>query len=141
MAQYPLLKLRQSQTEAEPVTDVNIIPVIDISLVLLVILFVTAPLLSYPNWPIHLPGTRSAASSEDSIAVTYTREGRLSVRAEETDWAGLNQALRAEIEKHPEAAVLLRVDRSVTYRFVQRLLKAAKAAGAKRMAMATEPRQ
>ena len=46
MAKFALLRLRRSQTEAEPVTEVNIIPVIDISLVLLVILFVTAPLLS-----------------------------------------------------------------------------------------------
>ena len=53
MARYSLLRLRHNQTEAEPVTEVNIIPVIDISLVLLVILFVTAPMLSYPNLPVN----------------------------------------------------------------------------------------
>ncbi len=49
MAKYAALRLRAQTPEPQPVTEVNIIPVIDISLVLLVILFVTAPLLSSPS--------------------------------------------------------------------------------------------
>ncbi len=139
MAKYALLRLRHSQPEPEPVTEVNIIPVIDISLVLLVILFVTAPLLSYPSLKVDLPAARHAASDDDkTIAVTCTKEGRLAVRAADADWASLPSALRGELAKQPDATVLLRVDKAVPYRTVQRLLAAAKDAGAKNIAVGTE---
>ncbi|MEK7382757.1 MAG: biopolymer transporter ExbD [Elusimicrobiota bacterium] len=141
MAKYPLLRLRHNEVTAEPVTEVNIIPVIDISLVLLVILFVTAPLLSYPSLPIKLPGAEAPQSSDITLAVTYTQAGQLAVRSADVDWAGLSAAIKGELQRHPESVVLLRVDQAVSYRIVQRLLSAAKAAGAKQIALATEPRK
>lgn len=138
MARYALLRLSRRTVEAEPVTEVNIIPVIDISLVLLVILFVTAPLLSYPSVPVSLPKADAKESVEGSLAVTLTKDGRLAVRAQETDWANLAAALSRELKRQPDAVVMLRADKAVPYREVQRLLSAAKAAGARQMAIATE---
>ncbi len=135
---YPLLRLRHRQSQAGPVTEVNIIPVIDISLVLLVILFVTAPLLSYPNLPVQLPRARARESGEETLAVTCTRELGLSVRSSRTDWPGLEGALRQELIRRPESVVLLRVDKAVPYRVVARLLASAKAAGARQIALAAE---
>lgn len=141
MAKYALLRLRHSTPEPEPVTEVNIIPVIDISLVLLVILFVTAPLLSYPSHPVTLPKAHAPASDEDSIAVTLTKDGRLAVRAVDVDWVSMGSALHGELLKKPDAVVVLRVDKSVPYREVQKLLAAAKDAGARTIAVGTEPVQ
>ena len=135
---YALLRLRRGESQAEPVTEVNIIPVIDISLVLLVILFVTAPLLSYPNHAVQLPRASSPESNERTLAVTYTQDGRLAVRALDVDWAGLEAALSNELKRQPEALVLLRVDKAVPYQVVNRLLVAAKKAGARQVALATE---
>jgi biopolymer transport protein ExbD len=136
---YALLKLRRSQEQAEPVTEVNIIPVIDISLVLLVILFVTAPLLSYPNLPISLPKSEAPASDEATIAVTLTADGKLAVRSAEAAWDNLESMIRGELKGHPDATVLIRADRTVPYRSVQRILSAAKAAGAASVAIGTDP--
>ena len=139
MPKYALLRLRHNQQEAEPATEVNIIPVIDISLVLLVILFVTAPLLSTPNLPVSLPRSSAPESQEPTIAVTLTKEGRLALRSTDADWAGLPQALRDELARQPEATVLLRVDKTVPYREVEKLLAAAKSAGAGKIALGTAP--
>ena len=139
MAKYALLRLRAQTPEAEPVTEVNIIPVIDISLVLLVILFVTAPLLSYPTLPVSLPLARQPPNQDLTIAVTYALDGALSVRAAASSWDALVPDLRGEVEKRRNATVLLRVDRAVPYRTVQRLIAAAKASGAASIALATEP--
>ncbi|MBI4375655.1 MAG: biopolymer transporter ExbD [Elusimicrobia bacterium] len=139
MAKYQLLKLRRLQAEAEPVTEVNIIPVIDISLVLLVILFVTAPLLSYPNHPVILPKASLPPVEDQSLVVTYTKDGRIALRAVDVGWDRLEPALKVELSKSPSVVVLLRVDESVPYKIVQRLLAAAKRAGAREIAMATEP--
>jgi biopolymer transport protein ExbD len=139
MAQYQLLRLRHSQEEAEPVTEVNIIPVIDISLVLLVILFVTAPMLSTPSLPVSLPKSTAPESQEPTVAVTLTKDGRLSVRSADADWAQLSPTLRQELAKEPGATVLLRVDKAVPYRAVEKLLAAAKDAGAAKIALGTAP--
>ena len=138
---YALLKLRNRQEEAQPVTEVNIIPVIDISLVLLVILFVTAPMLSVPNMPVEMPHSSAPESHDPTIAVTYAKDGQMSVVSAPVDWESLLSTLRAEVRKRPEASVILRVDKSVPYRQVQKLIAAAKAAGALRIALGTEPYQ
>lgn len=136
---FPLLRLRAQEVPAEPVTEVNIIPVIDISLVLLVILFVTAPLLSVPNTPVDLPAAASGMEEQDSVAVTLTREGTVSVRARESSWETLGADLADELRRKPDAPVVLRVDRAVPYREVQRLLDAAQRAGARSLSFGTEP--
>ena len=139
MPKYSLLKLRHNQTEAEAITEINIIPVIDISLVLLVILFVTAPLLSYPNHPVSLPKTRTRAANDNFLAVTCTKDGRLALRSADTDWGKLEEDIRGELKRNSSLVVLLRIDKGVPYRTVQNLLAAAKDAGAKEIALATEP--
>lgn len=138
MAKYALLRLRAQTPEAEPVTKVNIIPVIDISLVLLVILFVTAPLLSYPTLPVDLPPAHQPLNQDLTIAVTYSKDGALSVRAAPSSWDRLVPDLGAEVAKRKSSVVLLRVDQAVPYRTVQRLIAAAKATGAKSIALATD---
>lgn len=138
MAKYAMLRLRAQTPEAEPVTEVNIIPVIDISLVLLVILFVTAPLLSYPTLPINLPIAHQKPNQDLTIAVTYARNGELSVRSTSSSWEKLIPDLKTEIARRRDATVLLRVDQAVPYRTVQKLIALVKSAGATTIALATE---
>jgi biopolymer transport protein ExbD len=139
MARYSLLRLRASQPQAEPVTEVNVIPVIDISLVLLVILFVTAPLLSYPNLEIELPKSQAPASEDTALAVSLSRDGRLAVRSAEVGWDSLVDSMRGELKRSSDGAVVLRVDKTVPYRTVEKLMASAKDAGAKQISLATEP--
>lgn len=139
MAKYALLRMRAGTPEPEPVTEVNIIPVIDISLVLLVILFVTAPLLAYPTLPVDLPPASALPNQELTIAVTVAKDGQLSVRAAATTWEALVSDLRAEVDKKKGAIVLIRADKTTQYRVIQKLIAAAKSAGAKSIALATEP--
>lgn len=139
MAKYAMLRLRAQTPEAEPVTEVNIIPVIDISLVLLVILFVTAPLLSYPTLPVELPLAHQTPNQDVTIAVTYARDGSLSVRAAPSSWSALIPDLKSEVDKRKGSVVLLRIDQAVPYRTVQKLIASAKASGATSIALATEP--
>ncbi|MBI4345479.1 MAG: biopolymer transporter ExbD [Elusimicrobia bacterium] len=139
MAKYAFTRLKASEPELEPVTEVNIIPVIDISLVLLVILFVTAPLLSYPNLPIELPKAKGEEDAGKAVHVTLTAEGRLAVGSRDAEWAELGTLLGGELAKSPKAPVVLRVDKSVAYRDVQRLIAEAKRSGATSVSFGTEP--
>ncbi len=139
MAKYALLRMRANTPQPEPVTEVNIIPVIDISLVLLVILFVTAPLLAYPTLPVELPPASALPNQELTIALTCALDGSLSVRAASSTWDTVISDLRHEVDKKKGAIVLIRADKAVPYRTIQRLIAAAKSAGATQIALATEP--
>jgi biopolymer transport protein ExbD len=136
---YARLAMREAESVPEPVTEVNVIPVIDISLVLLVILFVTAPLLSYPALPVELPASTARPNQDLTIAVTLARDGRLSVRAAPSSWDALVPDLTREVSARPRSTVLLRADRAVSYRVLQRLISAAKASGARSIALGVEP--
>lgn len=135
---FPLLRLRAGVPEPEPVTEINIIPVIDISLVLLVILFISAPLLSYPNLPIELPRAAVPETREPFVAVSAAKDGSLAVGSQSVEWPGLQAALAGALRKTPDATVVLRVDKAVPYRVVERLLAAAKEAGARRTSLGIE---
>lgn len=139
MAKYAFTRLKAAEPELEPVTEVNIIPVIDISLVLLVILFVTAPLLSYPNLPIELPKAKGEEDAGKAVHVTCTAEGRLAVGSRDADWSTLGGMIRSELAGSPAAPVVLRVDKTVPYGTVQRLIAEAKTSGAASVALGTEP--
>lgn len=139
MAKYAALRMRALSPEPEPVTEVNIIPVIDISLVLLVILFVTAPLLAYPTLPVNLPKARIPPNQDVTIAVTLLADGRLAVRAADSRWETLLDDLRREVAARKGSIVLIRADESVPYRDVQKLIATAKKAGARTVALATDP--
>ncbi len=139
MAKYAFTRLKSGDPELEPVTEVNIIPVIDISLVLLVILFVTAPLLSYPNLPIELPKAKGQEDAGQAVNVTLTADGHLAVGSRDAQWPELGALLSAELAKEANTPVVLRVDKSVAYRDVQRLIAEAKKAGAVSVSFGTEP--
>ena len=68
-----------------------------------------------------------------------TAEGRLAVGSKDARWEELGALLAAELAKAPSAPVVLRVDKSVAYRDVQRLIAEAKKANAKTVSFGTEP--
>ncbi len=133
------MRRRNDDPGLEPVTEVTVIPVIDVSLVLLVILFVSAPMMSYPNLSVDLPRVRAPEEDAPGISVTLTKAGDLAVESEKTPWAMFPSELAAALAKDAEGLVVIRADKDVPYGDVQKVLRAARAAGAKRLAFATEP--
>ncbi|HTK68276.1 MAG TPA: biopolymer transporter ExbD, partial [Candidatus Eisenbacteria bacterium] len=63
-----------------PITKVNVVPIIDVSLVLVIILLVTAPLMSVADLPVDLPQARSRDSEDErNISITLSSTGALAV--------------------------------------------------------------
>jgi biopolymer transport protein ExbD len=88
--------------------------------------------------PVDLPPAHQPPNQDLTIAVTYAKDGALSVRAASSSWDKLVPDLGAEVAKRKDSIVLLRVDQSIPYRTVQRLIAAAKSSGAKSIALATD---
>jgi biopolymer transport protein ExbD len=124
----------------EIITRVNVTPIIDVALVLVIILLVTAPLLSVADLPVDLPQARTReAEDERNVSITLGSNGGLALDDQVLDFQVLRAALAAKLAEPGNADVLVvvRADSGAPYASVRKLLEEARAAGAKRLAIAT----
>jgi biopolymer transport protein ExbD len=122
------------------ITRVNVTPIIDVALVLVIILLVTAPMISVADLPVNLPQAHTReAEDERNISLTLGTDGELAIDRDRVRPAGVRAALAARLAEPGNANVLVvvRADAGVPYSAVSGLLADARAAGAKRLAIAT----
>lgn len=134
---------RQVVPHGELITRINVTPIIDVALVLVIILLVTAPLLSVADLPVDLPQARTReAEDERNVSVTLGSDGQLAVDDRIVSAEGVVPALRARLAEHggDEVLVVVRADSNAPYERVRRLLDDARRAGAGRLAIATRQR-
>jgi biopolymer transport protein ExbD len=128
------------KTEGEIISEINIIPLTDVMLVLLVIFMVTTPLIMMESFKIKLPrALESSVEPGRGITITITGEGALYIGGKKVAIADLEEELKGEFRKSGERTVLLKGDRSALHGVVVEVLDRAKRAGAARLAIATEP--
>ena len=133
------MSLRSILTEEKPIAGVNIVPVIDLCLVLLIILMVTSPILDQAQLPVKLPQASTIETKEKNIAVTFSPDGRIAVNTQILD--SLDQfasALKDELRADPDTLVIIRVDREANYAVLTDLWERCKKAGARKISIGTE---
>ena len=135
------MNLSQIIEEEPTIAGVNIVPVIDLCLVLLIILMVTSPLLNTAEIPVKLPKASTIESKERNISVTYSTDGRIAINTDEVSEAQFIPALRAELRKDPDVLVILRVDKESPYISLTELITRCKKAGAKKISIGTEQKK
>ena len=131
---------RRVVQSSDLITKINVTPIIDVALVLVIILLVTAPLMSVADLPVNLPQAHTRdAEDERNVSVTRTANGELAVDERRVAPGALTAALRERLARPGEGNVLvvLRADRDLPYAELRRLLADTRAAGAKRVAVAT----
>ena len=122
------------------ITKVNVTPIIDVALVLVIILLVTAPMLSVADLPVDLPQARTReAEDERNVSITLSSTGRLAVDDKIVTSEELDRYLRSKLsqKENENVLVVVRADSGAPYSAVRRLLNQAKADGATRLAIAT----
>ncbi len=122
------------------IAQINVTPLVDVMLVLLVIFMVTAPIIQQ-GVSVDLPKTRAAGlnSQEDPLVVGLTKSGAVYLNDNQIPLADLRAKLIAIGQQSPDRAVLLRADRSVAYGEVVGVIAAIKEAGITKLGMVTEP--
>jgi biopolymer transport protein TolR len=119
--------------------EINIIPLVDVVLVLLVIFMVTAPML-YRGMDINLPKSVSnTIKPEERVVLTVERDRRVYVDKDLVPLALLQQKMDAVHRKNPEVSVFLRADQDVPYGTVVQVMDSIKKAGIAKLGMVTDP--
>src|SRR5262245_3680146 len=130
-------------SHGEIITKVNVTPLIDVALVLVIILLVTAPLMSVADLPVDLPQARSReAEDERNVSVTMSMDGRLAIDEQVVTRDLLAYTLSRKLDEpgNKDVLVVVRADSQARYDQVRDLLEQARSAGAKRLAIATRQR-
>jgi biopolymer transport protein ExbD len=115
---------------AAPMSDINMTPLIDVMLVLLVIFMITAPLL-VSSVQVDLPKAASAAASNapQFVALSIDRNGQVFVDDTPQDNAGLSRMLAEMAQRNTDAELRLRADTTVPYGRVVEVMGLAQKAG------------
>jgi biopolymer transport protein ExbD len=122
-----------------PIGGVNIVPVIDLCLVLLVILLVVSPMLEKPPVDVTLPHADTKTEKENNISITIAPDGRMAVNTDVVRRERLPKLLPVLLlEQGQDTVVVIRADKQVLYGELTDLLKIVKEAGAKRISLGTE---
>lgn len=126
--------------DSPPLSDINVTPLVDVMLVLLVIFILTAPLMA-SSIRLDLPGTEAAQSSPSLhlIALAIDREGQVFLGDQPVNLEALGARLSVTAKANPATEVQLRADRSVPYGRVVEVMGVAQQAGLSRIAFMAEP--
>jgi biopolymer transport protein TolR len=112
----PIILPKRGGGRYEPLADINITPLVDVMLVLLIVFMVTAPMLAAGMF-VDLPRARSARPLDrrEPTIVTIAKDGRLFVGRDEVVRTGLTQAVRAKLAGNQNGQIYIRGDRDVVY--------------------------
>ncbi len=121
------------------VSQINVTPLVDVMLVLLVIFMVTAPIIQQ-GVQVNLPKVKAAAlpGKEEQFVVSITRNNEIYLNDAKLSAADLTDKLAAISRERPDREVFIRADDQVPYGEVIRTMAAIKAAGIENVGMVTE---
>lgn len=119
--------------------EINVIPLVDVVLVLLVIFMVTAPML-YRGMDIKLPtSTSNTITPEERIVLTIERDQKLYLDKDPVSTGQMEFKLRSAKQRNADIAVYLRADRDVPYGTVVQVMDGVKRSGIEKLGMVTDP--
>lgn len=127
------------ETGDDIVAEINITPLTDIFLVLLIIFMVTTSVISAQGKDVDLPSSAVASATPSGVNVTVTADGEIQVDDRTVTEAVLERELRAALGRSKDKVVVLRGDRKVLLGEAVNILDVAQKAGATGIALATKP--
>ncbi|WP_321344916.1 protein TolR [Breoghania sp.] len=133
---------RARRKRHQPMAEINVTPMVDVMLVLLIIFMVAAPLLTV-GVPIDLPETRAKALQDDvePIAISVSKDGKVFLQETEIDPEEIVAKLEAIARNGYEERIYVRGDRDADYGTVMRIMARISAAGFRRIGLVTTEEQ
>ncbi len=129
-----------SQGRGAIFTEINITPLTDIFLVLLIIMMVIAPMFQQANQDIKVPTINSGqAVEENTVTVEVTKDGKFFVNGESAEQAGLLSKLKPLVATSENKQLIVRADKDTENAQVMQVFESASEAGFEKLTIAGEP--
>ena len=128
------------QDESAPLSEINMVPLIDVMLVLLIIFIITAPLLTHAV-KVDLPKARSQTNQTPPrhVQIGIDAGGQIFWAGERVDIGELRARMAAAATHDPRTELQLRADQAVAYRAVAQVMSEAAKQGLTRIGFVTDP--
>ncbi len=122
------------------ISDINVTPLVDVMLVLLVIFMVTAPMMMH-GVKVDLPRTESKSikTEKDPLVLSITKKKDIFIEDYKVELGALKEKLRKIFANREEKEIFLQADKEVSYGFVIKVMAQVKEAGITKVGMITEP--
>ena len=121
-------------------SDINVTPLVDVMLVLLIIFMVTAPMLMQ-GVEVNLPQTttKNIKTKEEPLMLTVNKEKEIFIEKHRIKLDNLEIKIQKIFQNRRDKEILLRADKEVPYGFVIKVIAKVKQAGIDKLGMVTEP--
>ena len=134
------LRTRHGKRRRRLMGEINVTPFVDVTLVLLIIFMVAAPLLTV-GVPVDLPKTeaKSLPNDQETISITVLNDGRIFLQKSETQFDNLLPQIQAIAGSSFERRIFIRADGEAAYGKVMQVMARVNAAGYRNLGLVTDP--
>ncbi len=118
------------------ITEINVTPLVDITLVLLIIFMVTTSYIVNPSIKVDLP--KAATGSDQlrtTLALTLTKDGQIYLNGDRSDEAQVVRQIAADLPKNPDLQAIIAADKVVPHGSVVHIIDLVKRAGVRKFAI------
>ena len=131
---------RQNNTENKPLSEINVTPLVDVMLVLLIIFMVTAPMLQM-GIDVNLPRVKAKSInvSEEKLVLTINGKQEIYINEFKTTLPDLSAKLESIFKARTDRELFMRADKEVPYGYVVQVMSEVRKAGIDKLGMITEP--
>ena len=139
------MAMRFSDTEEDAiVAEINITPLTDVALVLLIIFMISSSAMLESGLQVKLPSAKAAALAQNQNSkptyITLSKEGEVQINDKKSSESTLAEMLKQAISQSADKTVVIRGDESIVLGKAVKIMDAARAAGAEKIAVATQPK-
>ena len=131
---------KRNQFENKPMAEINVTPLVDVILVLLIIFMVTAPMLQMGiDVNLHKVKSKSIDVAEEKLVLTITNAKEIFINKNRISLTDLRTKLEAIFTSRIDREIFMRADKSIPYGFVIEVMSEVRKAGVDKLGMITEP--
>jgi biopolymer transport protein ExbD len=119
--------------------EINVVPLVDVILVVLIIFMVTAPMIMKPSINVNLPKAASGdATVPSKLSIIIAADGKLNLDGKAVEDAQITSAALEEVKKNPDIQAIISADKDVPHGRVVTVLDLVKSAGVKKFAISID---
>lgn len=133
------MAMKNSSDDDESISAINVVPLVDIILVVLIIFMVTAPMIMKPAINVNLPKAVSGDQSTPSqLTISIAANGTLNLNGTTADENAISAKAQQEVGKNSEIQAIISADKDVPHGTVVHIIDLVKTAGVKKFAISIE---